>query len=325
VLDGAFQAARRNPKAMFGSALLVQAFSAVLTAVVLLIVLGSGASAFLAADDAQDFEGLGGLVVTMMAGVLVAAVLQAIATMILQGVLVVPVVRSVLNGKTGFRQMWRLARPRLGTLTILALLYAAALMAVFALLALSAWGLITILGLGGAALAVLMLLAVFALFLWLGVKLLLAPAVVILEDLPLGAALRRSWQLTTGQWWRTFGTAVLAQIIAGVVGAVIAVPVSFAANIIAALVNPTPTEQEQIVQVVVVQAVALIVNTLIGGITLAFQSGVLALIAMDLKMRKDGFDVALMKEQENVPADAVDYHPGLPGGLHGGRVERPVS
>lgn len=73
--------------------------------------------------------------------------------------------------------------------------------------------------------------------------------------------------------------------------------------------SDTVTLRPLIMQLVVSQGISMIVSTLIGAVTLAFQSGVLALIYVDLRMRKEGFDVVLMREMETTGPDT----PGIPG------------
>lgn len=298
VLDGAFQAARRNAKAMFGSALLVQAFSTLVNLGLLLLIFGSNFPLAAAAGGNVSSSELGSFLVTAAAASLVAAVLQSVTTLVLQGALVVPVSRAVLNRSTGFSQMWSLARGRIGALLALALLYLAAVLLGMAALVLIAWGLISALGPGGIALTVVLAMGTAVAATWMGAKVLVAPAVLVVENLGVFAAIARSWNLTTHHWWRTFGTAFLAQLIVGTITGVIAVPVGFVANMISVLVTPHPTAAQALTQALWVQAVSMVVSGLLGAVALAFESGVLALIYVDLRMRKEGFDVVLMKEHE---------------------------
>ena len=312
VLDGAFQAARRNARAMFGSALLVQAASAVVNLALLAVLFGTGLSLTSIASGNVTSSEVGAFVVGAGAAALIAGLLQTLTTMVLQGVLVIPVSRAVLDRGTGFRQMWSLARRRIWALLGLALLYVAAVLIVLASLALVAWGLISALGGGGAALTALLLLAVVVVLVWIGTKLLLAPASLVVENLGVFRAIGRSWNLTTGHWWRTFGTALLARVIVATITGIIAAPVAFLANLVSALINPHPTVEQEFTQVLVVQAISLVLSGLLGAVALAFESGVLALIYVDLRMRKEGFDVVLMKEHEGGPDSDPNGIPGQP-------------
>ncbi|MCZ2402774.1 hypothetical protein IV498_06130 [Paenarthrobacter sp. Z7-10] len=310
VLDGAFQAARRNGKAMFGSALLMQAFSAVVSLLLLAVVVGSGLPLLSLASGTVTDSQLSSFLVGSLSAVIVAVLLQTVTTMILQGVLVIPVARAVLNRGTGFSQMWSLARRRIASLIGLSLLYVLAVLLALTMVGLIGWGLVTAMGAGGAVITLLLLVALILGFVWVGAKLLVAPAALVIENIGIFRSIGRSWTLTTNNWWRTFGTAFLANLIVGVITGVIAVPVSFLANMVALLVNPHPTAQEQITQLLIVQAISTVISSLLGAVALAFQSGVLALIYLDLRMRKEGFDVVLMKEHEGGPGTDPA---GIPG------------
>lgn len=57
--------------------------------------------------------------------------------------------------------------------------------------------------------AALGFLVVFGLFVFLSIRMVLTPAVATQERVGPVAILRRSWQLTSGNWWRLFGFVVL--------------------------------------------------------------------------------------------------------------------
>ena len=325
ILDGAFQAARRNGKAMFGSALLFQLATTALTLLVMFLTLGKFLSEVFGMDpntfnesDPAAMEALGSGLISFSVSILLASFLAVIIQMVLQGALVVPVLRAVLNRKTSFGQMWHLTRPRVGSLLLLAILYAVAtLLAILVftgiLVALFlAMGLLdnsTAGVLGAVALAVVLSLPFLALGVWIGTKVLLAPAAIVVENIGAIAGIKRSWQLTRNNFWRTFGTSILAAIIAGVIAGIITTPVSFLAGLIMPmLLGANPTPEQAITQMMLIQAVSGVVGAIVGAVTLAFQAGVMALIYVDLRMRRDGFDIALLKESETGKDDG-----GIPG------------
>lgn len=326
VLDGAFQAARRNGKAMFGSALIFQAISAALS--LLIIAFGFGQLG-LRLMDGSFFTGsssggptpeqLDSLLTTgigTIAGLIAVSFVTALAQMVLEGALVIPVVRAVLNRKTGFGQMWRLAGPRVGSLLLLALMYAVvAAVAVGIYIGLlvalvvgvvnmnSETGPLQALGLG-----VLLSLPFVAAAVWVSVKVILAPAAIVSENLPAFAAVRRSWRLTSHNWWRTFGITALAAIIASFIGGVVTAPVGIILGMLTPVMAPNPTPDQLLTTTLIVQGISAFVGALVGAITMAFQSGVMALIYVDLRMRRDGFGLALLKESESGTDDG-----GIPG------------
>lgn len=211
ILDGSFQAIRSSARAMLGAALLTQSLAAVLTAVFTALSATSPGSLESWAGGLSGEElawtGLG-----LAGGFVVVAVLNLFLSAVLQGAMVVPVARSVLNRPTGFRQMWALARPRAGALLRLAaLLLAGSLLAVllFAALALLVVGTA---GGTGALLLVPLGLMFFMVFIWMYIKLMVAPAAVVVEELGALAGIHRSWELTRNSWWRLLGITLVVAV-----------------------------------------------------------------------------------------------------------------
>ncbi|MDJ0316509.1 DUF7847 domain-containing protein [Arthrobacter antibioticus] len=323
ILDGAFQAARRNGKAMFGSALIFQLATVAVTMAVMFIIFGRfmtdifDMESSLQSNDPAAMEALGGGLLTLSLSMLLTGFLAVLIQMVLQGALVVPVLRSVLNRKTSFGQMWRLTKPRVGSLLLLAVLYAVATVVAVAAYAAIVVGLIVALDpqdsgsaiLGVIALSLLLSLPFVVLAVWIGTKVLLAPAAIVVENVGAIAGIKRSWQLTKRNWWRTFGTSFLAALIAGIIGGVITTPVSMLVSFVMPLMlGSEPTTDQTITVLLISQALTSIVSAVVGAVTLAFQTGVMALIYVDLRMRRDGFDIALLKESETGKDDG-----GIPG------------
>lgn len=315
ILDGAFQTARRNGRAMFGSALLVQAISTVLTILVLALI--GGASLFALFADGTSGNQVpesvaASLIVTLLGAGGVSVIVSVIGTMVMQGVLVIPVMRATVNRQTGFRQMWRLAKPRVWTLVLLALLYSVVAILMITLLGLTAVVLFLSISFISIPISFLILLGFAAVAVWVGTKLILAPAAIVVEGHSVFSAIGRSWDLTGGNFWRTFGTYFLAQLIVGAISAVISVPVGLVIGLLSQVLNPNPKPSEAIAIAIITQLISYLVSALIGAVALAFQTGVLALLYVDLRMRKEGFDLALLKDLESTDAAAQDGIPGAP-------------
>ncbi|ALV46043.1 hypothetical protein MB46_11650 [Arthrobacter alpinus] len=322
ILDGAFQAARRNGKAMFGSALIFQLATTAVTLVVMYLFFGQAFGDLLTMDpsvtpDSEILDSLSGGLVSGSVSLLLTSILAVVIQMILQGALVIPVLRAVLNRKTSFGQMWRLVRPRIGALLLLALLYAGVVFVTMALYILIVVALIVGMdafasggnALGTIALSLLISLPFVAVAIWIGTKVLLAPAAIVVENVGPITGIKRSWILTRNNWWRTFGISMLAAIIAGVIGSVITTPVSMLASFLVPLMFGTEPDPAQMANAVfIAQGIASLIGALVGAVTLAFQTGVMSLIYVDLRMRRDGFDIALLKESETGKDDG-----GIPG------------
>ncbi|MCC9173144.1 hypothetical protein [Arthrobacter sp. zg-Y179] len=300
ILDGAFQACRRNALAAFGNAFVVQA---VLT--VLLIGLGAGMFVSIAAwlqSPSGSGEVTGPVVGAVVGSVSTLGGLSMAGILIVQGLLVLPVVRSTLNLRTGFGQVWRLARGTLGPLAGLALLMLAGAAVGVTVLTMLAYLIIDTFDAAGLIVVIPALFAVIAAAAWISVKLSLAPAALVFEGIGVFPAIRRSWRLTGGNWWRTFGIMALTSLIVNIVTQVLTVPLSFAGSML------TLTESAVLIGVSVVLILAF--SLLLGALACAFQSAVTALLYVDLRIRREGFDLALMKDQENPQAQDPDFLPG---------------
>ncbi|MFE4197797.1 glycerophosphoryl diester phosphodiesterase membrane domain-containing protein [Paenarthrobacter sp. NPDC056912] len=308
ILDGSFQTIRRNAAAMFGSALIVQATGAVLIGIASVGMLQLSMSVESINSEA-DFAEFMGPFVAIMASALGVSVLLGFLGAVLQGVMVVPVSRSVLNRRTGFKLMWKLAGrriwPLLGVaalLTLCGLLSAAALIGIAILL---------FTGMGPGAFLIVMPLGLGAvvLFVWIGLKLMLAPAAIVVERTGVYDGLLRSWQLTKNNWWRIFGITLVVTIMVGIIAQIVQIPVSLAAGAIEAVVTPHPDPDSVSSTLILTTVISTAIAALVGSVTFAFQTSVSALLYMDLRMRRDGLDVELLRLMET-GADPD----GIPGG-----------
>ncbi|WP_146361416.1 glycerophosphoryl diester phosphodiesterase membrane domain-containing protein [Arthrobacter yangruifuii] len=300
IMDGAFQACRRNVLAAFGNAFVVQA-------VIMLLLIGMGAGLIASIDgwmqsDASSGEVTGPLVGTIVGSASLLGALSVIGMLIVQGLLVLPVVRSTLNLKTGFGQVWRLGRRSLGPLAGLALLLLACAAVGVTVLVVVGYLIIDSVGNMGLLVVIPAVFAVIAAVVWVAVKLSLAPAALVLEGIGVFAAIRRSWQMTGRNWWRTFGILALTSLIVNVLTQIVSVPLSFAVSALTLVPS---------VAVAVLSGVLLLaVSLLMGAVASAFQSAVTALLYIDLRIRREGFDLALMKYQESPESLEPDFLPG---------------
>jgi hypothetical protein len=311
ILDGSFQTIRRNAKAMLGASLIAQSFAAILAAVITAVTATSMVSIEAWAESASPAD-VASLGLGFLAAVLLVSVLTMFISAVLQGAMVVPVARSILNRPTGFRQMWVLARSRAW-----ALIRLAALMMLAGMLALllPATLMVAVIASGeraGIFLLIPMIPAVFALLLWIYIKLMVAPAAVVIEELGALDALRRSWSLTRANWWRILGITLVVGIMVGVIGQVVMIPVGLLPSMLSGFLSPHAGSEQEITIAVTVGVATAVVGALVGAVGYAFQTSVMALLYMDLRMRKDGLDIALLRQLET-GADPD----GIPGrGIH---------
>ena len=311
ILGASFKVLRRNPRPTFGFAVAMQGIVAVLTVVVVGLV-GFASFSRLATASAEDSADImvGAFAVTMLSSLLPIA-LSLVLVALVQGILMLEVQRAALGEKQTLRQLWHRARGRLGALAGWMLLVAVAVIIAFATIV----GVIvlfsTLLGVVGIAIAVLVGifggLGLVVIGAWLGTKLSLVPSVLMGERLTLRAAVARSWSLTGGYFWRTFGIQLLVAVILGFVTQVVTAPVQFLAPMVVFLVDPNGTGGPVAVIVLIAgYLLSLLVVIVVSSLTLVVQSACTALIYIDLRMRKEGLDLELSRFVEETHAGATN-------------------
>jgi glycerophosphoryl diester phosphodiesterase family protein len=117
------------------------------------------------------------------------------------------------------------------------------------------------------------------------IRLAMAPPVLIVENLGGTGALRRSWRLTRGSFWRLLGTIFLSGLIASVASLIITVP----SEVVALLLG----ESGWIVSALGTAFATVLITP--------FSVLIVVLLYFDLRIRKEGFDIEVMA-QELAPA-----------------------
>jgi hypothetical protein len=146
-------------------------------------------------------------------------------------------------------------------------------------------------------------LAEFAGLLWFGVSMALAIPVAMLENVRGSKALARSFKLVRGSWWSTFGTLVLAGLICLVTMVVYFIILFFLARLL---------QGGGVVTAIVSALTSLAIYMLI----FSFVAAVLVVMTIDLRVRKEGFDIQLLASQmgSTPTGSALSFMPPAPGG-----------
>ena len=216
-------------------------------------------------------------------------VLGALAVLLATAACTKAVADAYLRATPDWKESLRAARARFGPLLWLSILYFLLLIPAF--------------------------LALIVPGIWLAIAWTLAYPALMLEGVRGRKALGRSFRLVKGRWWPTFGVVVLSYLIAGVlqflVGAIMAAVLFFGVD-------------DSLLGTVVVNAVG---NTIAGVIATPFQAAVVALLLFDLRVRKEGLDIALLAGDVGVdpPAGPALGHepPPAPTPVAGGPPSRP--
>lgn len=321
ILAASFQVIRRNPRPTVGPAILIN------LATFLIVSLSVGAITAWSilrieqAQTAEDAEALAaGSFALVGLGTILSMLLSVVGMAILQGIVVAEVARGTVGEKLPLRGLWALVKGRVGALLgwslLLALALAVALVAVGLLVAVVA-ALLSFLGVAGIALGIVLFLVlglgVVALAGWLSTKLLFVPAAIVLERRSVASAVRRSWTLVVGWFWRTFGIMLLVVVMLSIASSIVSAPVNLLFTFGGFLVAPTGGDPTVFLVVTIVgYVVTFLVTSIIGALTLVIQSATSSLLYLDLRMRTEGLDLELARYVEARDAGAEPADPYAP-------------
>ncbi|TCC28274.1 hypothetical protein E0H58_05455 [Kribbella speibonae] len=303
LLDNAARTISDNKTIMLGLPVLAGIALVAVQAVLTEVAVPGGLGGFFGTEDPF---GQAGAALLLTYGVQV--VLFSVVSSMLAGIIALAAVRSQLAHRAGPRELMRLVRPALPALAAVGLVQSLSFM-----LLIGGWGL-AVLGIGagadaavssaaaGAA-ALAMMFVGGILVLIFGIRLVLAGTVVLMEgrhapDIGLyipvrvgvWGALRRSWQLVKGKFWRVFGILLFGGLVVNIIGYALQFGVTALIVTIGAWADLSDSTGAVVVTIVLgVAAGIATLMTLIAS--LAFMSAVQALIYLDLRVRREGLDL----------------------------------
>jgi hypothetical protein len=296
IYDGAIRAIRRNPRVMAGFAAVVVAVLSLVTVLPQALALGQlAASGVLDPDFSQTAQwsdvatAAGGTVLTLA----LLVVEYVLGTALVAGLVIVAVDSAVRGRTLGARELLLRCRPRIPKVIGLALLIIVSV-PLLVVLCMVPGILVALSGASAGLAAGLMVLGlvaggVMALALVAGYWAVAAP-VLLLENTGVLASLRRSMRLVRHSFWRVVGIGLLTAIIVGIIRQIFLLPFSVAAS----LTGPeagSGTFTQTVVQLLIINAG----STVAGAIFLPFSGGVSALLYFDLRIRREGLDVDLLR------------------------------
>ena len=297
LFNGAFQAVRVNPQTMFGFAFaimavvgLVQAFFASSSTSSLTRALSSG--------DTEDLVySLGGSM-----GSFVTSGLTLLATAFLSGMLALTVWDAVLGRKSSPADAWHRFSPRfvpvlLATFLIgiiefvLIVLVLLVFMIPFFLVVVNAASARSYdsasASIGGAfAIIFLMVVALIVVACFLTVKFAFTSSAVVLEGLGPVDALKRSWALSKGSFWRILGRIWLIGIVTGLISGVLGAVVGAILGVGAAAAD----------SVGLLVAFSAFLSALLSAVVIPVQSSFYTLMYLDERMRKENLAPMIAQE-----------------------------
>ena len=297
LFNGAFQAVRVNPQTMFGFAFAIMAVVGLVQAFFASSSTSSLTRAMSSGDPQELFDSLGSSM-----GSLVTSGLTMLATAFLSGMLALTVWDAVLGRKSSPADAWHRFSPRfvpvlLATLLIGIIEFVA--IVVVLLVFLIPFFLVVVntasarsydsasAGIGGAlSIIFLMIVALIVIACFLTVKFAFTSSAVVLEGLGPVDAMKRSWSLSKGSFWRILGriwlmgivTTLITSVLGAIVGAILGVGAN-AAESLGLLV-----------------AFSAFVSALLSAVVIPVQSSFYTLMYLDERMRKENLAPMIAQE-----------------------------
>lgn len=283
ILDGAFKAIRHNPKVMFGVTLPVAMIAALMQGFLTVRLFDLLEYDYLVTYSDDMSESLAFFDDSTLMLTVLSIALNMLVIPLVTGVLTISVSRSTMGQKIPLSQIWQMLRgrkaPLLGAslLTSLAAFVPAGLL--FAALPL-------LMSDENPALVLLMLplgLIAIAATMFLAIRFLFVPQVVVLERQGVFTSIKRGWLLSRGSFWRILGIYLLATLIASVVSSIVSTPLSFIS--VALTVVST-----------VLAASVLAATTVVTMLVMVpYSAAVGSLLYIDVRMRREGLDIELAR------------------------------
>lgn len=295
IYNGAFCAIRQAPSVMFGLVLALWAGLGGLMGALLYFLIPD-----LNTYLADDFDAYGTEATmdslweitesTMLAGVITGLLQLFIVSMTL-AICVAGLGPLVLGRRPTVADAWQTLKSHLWGIIgySLLLILGSSLLLGLGLLPLGGFFLINIedfgASLGLLGLTFLTLLAVGVLSTWISVKLVFAIPTAIMEDISIISALKRSWRLTKGSFWKIFGIILLTTLIVSFLAQGLNTVIGFILSAVL-LVNQNFT---------IIMALSAVLSSVITGLTMPFYGAVLGLLYIDTRIRREGLAVRLLQ------------------------------
>lgn len=295
VFNAALTYARGNPKAVLG----LSAIVVVITQIFVLLITEVLPRFALANPETAAGR------VTVYLEAFAALAVNALANVLLSGMLTVVVGRAVFGASITMGETWTMIRGRFPALigfTLLQGLVAGLLVGgPYALMAVTTYTIPAAAVLVGFPL----LICGFGVLVYLWTMLTFTPAIIVLERTGIVASVKRSFALVRRSFWRVFGITLLASLVAQILAFALAWPFRLGGEIL------LPENTNSVIGKL--GAVALSTAGLSIGeiIMLPFLAGVVVLLYTDRRMRAEAFDLVLQTGAsapgDGGRADSTDY------------------
>ncbi|MDF2743854.1 MAG: hypothetical protein K0S88_5231 [Actinomycetia bacterium] len=286
--DAAFRIIRFNPKATVGSALLVAAVAMAIPVLVTSLLTLTMELSLDPTDGQASSAELAGLIGSF-GSLGLGAILQSIGLILVTGMIAHVTAAAAVGRRLSLGEAWRATHGKRWRLIGLAAMLGLLLVALLGVYALTWVPVVT--GGDGSTMLVYGLITVplflaFLFWFWIRVYYLPVPA-LMLEPVGVFGAIGRGFRLTRGQFWRTFGVALLTVLVAQTAASMLTLPASLLGPILTETVSP----QYAVLGLVLTNAFVTVVS---AAFTAPFTTAVASVQYLDQRMRKEAFDVELM-------------------------------
>lgn len=295
IYNGAFSAIRQAPAVMFG---LVLALWAVLGGLMgtLFYFFTPDINSYLTNDFNLDsteatMDGLLEFTESTILMSVIAGLLQMFIVFMTLGICVAGLGPLVLGRRPSVADAWQTLKGHVWGIIgySLLLILGSALLLGLGLLPLGGFFLINIKDIGASlgllGLTFLALLAMAVLSTWIYVKLVFAIPTAVMEDIGIIPALKRSWRLTKGSFWKILGVILLTSLIVSFL--------TYGMNAVISLIISAATMVSQ--NFSVMMTISAFLGTIITGLVMPFYGAVLGLLYIDTRMRREGLAVSLLQ------------------------------
>lgn len=298
LFEGTFRAMRSNPSVVFGFTLVVVLIVAVITAIISSLTVDSVFNKLFPLIDQTDedptvlidfiLSDLSSIATNLGINAVTTTVLLTISTVLVTGVLCATVQDAVLGRACTLAEAWNQIKSRVGVLSLYGLLLSIPSIAIGALM------IFVLTQLGSAQesdmqrIVIMVLVATVAalifslVYLFLLIRLLYVEIVIVIERSGLIDSIKRSWKLTKGSFWRTFGRYALIYILLTALVSVASGVVGAVTGLLALTGSPTILFVSSVLGTTIAQA-----------ITLPVVACFTTLMYVDERMRKENLGPAL--------------------------------
>jgi hypothetical protein len=222
----------------------------------------------------------------------VGGVLQSIGMVLVTGMIAHVTAAAAIGRRLTLGEAWadtRGSRWRLIGLTLLLAVMTVGLIVVYAILwvpvvlLLPTWAIVVF--------GLVSFPAVTVFMVWFGIRVYYLPVpALMIERTTVFQAIGRGYRLTSRQYWRTFGIAMLTLVVVQIAGGMLSAPFTIAAQVVGAGVV---SSQWAPLLLVVLSAAGSVIS---AAFTAPFTSAVTSLQYLDQRMRKEAYDVELMAQ-----------------------------